>query len=171
MLEELIAGLGSFFLCANLGIAPELEPRLDHVLIFSRGSRGWLRISEGSFRYQPMRTGRSIISTAFSRSRTSARRGKWRNGAPLFLRISFYPRLLCDEALRSQFLARHTHVFPKQRLRRAPSPLSLQQPHVLPPTSNAGSLPTNASCRSCRGRWHRRGSERPPHAPCSLQFR
>lgn len=28
--EELIAELGSCFLCADLGIAPELEPRLDH---------------------------------------------------------------------------------------------------------------------------------------------
>jgi len=29
--EELIAELGSAFLCADLGIAPELEPRADHV--------------------------------------------------------------------------------------------------------------------------------------------
>lgn len=28
--EELIAELGSCFLCADLGIAPELEPRPDH---------------------------------------------------------------------------------------------------------------------------------------------
>ncbi|MBB3289187.1 antirestriction protein ArdC [Rhizobium sp. BK347] len=28
--EELIAELGSCFLCADLGVAPELEPRPDH---------------------------------------------------------------------------------------------------------------------------------------------
>lgn len=38
--EELIAELGSCFLCADLGIAPELEPRPDHASYLA----SWLRV-------------------------------------------------------------------------------------------------------------------------------
>lgn len=38
--EELIAELGSCFLCADLGIAPELEPRPDHAAYLQM----WLRV-------------------------------------------------------------------------------------------------------------------------------
>ncbi|AVH45654.1 ArdC family protein [Agrobacterium tumefaciens] len=38
--EELIAELGSCFLCADLGIAPELEPRPDHASYL----QSWLRV-------------------------------------------------------------------------------------------------------------------------------
>ena len=38
--EELIAELGSCFLCADLGIAPELEPRPDHASYV----RSWLDV-------------------------------------------------------------------------------------------------------------------------------
>ena len=38
--EEIIAELGSCFLCADLGIVPELEPRSDHVSYL----RSWLKI-------------------------------------------------------------------------------------------------------------------------------
>jgi antirestriction protein ArdC len=38
--EELIAELGSCFLCADLGIAPELEPRPDHASYLS----SWLKV-------------------------------------------------------------------------------------------------------------------------------
>lgn len=38
--EELIAELGSCFLCADLGIAPELEPRPDHASYLE----SWLRV-------------------------------------------------------------------------------------------------------------------------------
>ncbi len=39
--EELIAELGSCFLCADLGIVPELEPRPDHASYLA----AWLRFS------------------------------------------------------------------------------------------------------------------------------
>lgn len=38
--EELIAELGSCFLCADLGIVPELEPRPDHASYLD----SWLRV-------------------------------------------------------------------------------------------------------------------------------
>lgn len=38
--EELIAELGSCFLCADLGIAPELEPRPDHASYLG----SWLKV-------------------------------------------------------------------------------------------------------------------------------
>lgn len=38
--EELIAELGSCFLCADLGIAPELEPRPDHAAYL----QSWLKV-------------------------------------------------------------------------------------------------------------------------------
>ena len=38
--EELIAELGSCFLCADLGIAPELEPRPDHASYLAP----WLKV-------------------------------------------------------------------------------------------------------------------------------
>ncbi|NTE56460.1 antirestriction protein [Agrobacterium tumefaciens] len=38
--EELIAELGSCFLCADLGIAPELEPRPDHAAYL----QSWLSV-------------------------------------------------------------------------------------------------------------------------------
>lgn len=38
--EELIAELGSCFLCADLGIAPELEPRADHASYL----QSWLKV-------------------------------------------------------------------------------------------------------------------------------
>ncbi|MBY5376918.1 zincin-like metallopeptidase domain-containing protein, partial [Rhizobium leguminosarum] len=38
--EELIAELGSAFLCADLGIVPELEPRPDHAGYLD----GWLKV-------------------------------------------------------------------------------------------------------------------------------
>ena len=38
--EELIAELGSCFLCADLGIAPELEPRPDHASYLD----SWLKV-------------------------------------------------------------------------------------------------------------------------------
>ncbi len=38
--EELIAELGSCFLCADLGIAPELEPRSDHASYIG----SWLKV-------------------------------------------------------------------------------------------------------------------------------
>ena len=38
--EELIAELGSCFLCADLGIAPELEPRADHASYLA----SWLKV-------------------------------------------------------------------------------------------------------------------------------
>ncbi|MCV9999520.1 zincin-like metallopeptidase domain-containing protein [Pararhizobium sp. YC-54] len=38
--EELVAELGSCFLCADLGIAPELEPRPDHASYL----QSWLRV-------------------------------------------------------------------------------------------------------------------------------
>jgi antirestriction protein ArdC len=38
--EELIAELGSCFLCADLGIAPELEPRPDHASYLA----SWLKV-------------------------------------------------------------------------------------------------------------------------------
>lgn len=39
-LEELIAELGSCFLCADLGIAPELDPRPDHASYLA----SWLKV-------------------------------------------------------------------------------------------------------------------------------
>lgn len=44
--EELIAELGSCFLCADLGIAPELEPRPDHVSYLD----SWLKVLAGDKR-------------------------------------------------------------------------------------------------------------------------
>jgi antirestriction protein ArdC len=38
--EELIAELGSCFLCADLGIVPELEPRPDHASYL----HSWMRV-------------------------------------------------------------------------------------------------------------------------------
>ncbi|CDM60394.1 antirestriction protein (plasmid) [Rhizobium favelukesii] len=38
--EELIAELGSCFLCADLGIVPELEPRSDHASYLA----SWLKV-------------------------------------------------------------------------------------------------------------------------------
>jgi antirestriction protein ArdC len=38
--EELVAELGSCFLCADLGLAPELEPRPDH----ARYLGSWLKV-------------------------------------------------------------------------------------------------------------------------------
>ena len=45
--EELIAELGSVFLCADLGIAPELEPRPDHASYLS----SWLKILSNEKRF------------------------------------------------------------------------------------------------------------------------
>ncbi|KPF42618.1 ArdC family protein [Rhizobium sp. AAP43] len=44
--EELIAELGSCFLCADIGIVPELEPRPDHASYL----QSWLSIFEGDKR-------------------------------------------------------------------------------------------------------------------------
>lgn len=44
--EELIAELGSCFLCADLGIAPELEPRPDHASYL----QSWLKVLAGDKR-------------------------------------------------------------------------------------------------------------------------
>ncbi|CAN7702732.1 zincin-like metallopeptidase domain-containing protein (plasmid) [Aminobacter sp. NyZ550] len=44
--EELIAELGSCFLCADLGIAPELEPRADHASYLE----SWLKVLVGDKR-------------------------------------------------------------------------------------------------------------------------
>lgn len=44
--EELIAELGSCFLCADLGIAPELEPRPDHASYLA----SWLTVLSGDKR-------------------------------------------------------------------------------------------------------------------------
>ncbi len=44
--EELIAELGSAFLCADLGITPELEPRPDHASYID----GWLHVLRGDKR-------------------------------------------------------------------------------------------------------------------------
>ena len=44
--EELIAELGSCFLCADLGIVPELEPRPDHASYLD----GWLKVLAGDKR-------------------------------------------------------------------------------------------------------------------------
>ncbi|PDT34935.1 MULTISPECIES: ArdC family protein [Sinorhizobium] len=44
--EELIAELGSCFLCADLGIAPELEPRPDHASYLA----SWLKVLTGDRR-------------------------------------------------------------------------------------------------------------------------
>ncbi|MBB4571051.1 ArdC family protein [Rhizobium leucaenae] len=44
--EELIAELGSCFLCADLGIAPELEPRPDHASYL----QSWLTVLSGDKR-------------------------------------------------------------------------------------------------------------------------
>ena len=38
--EELVAELGSAFLCADLGIAPELQPRSDHASYIG----SWLKV-------------------------------------------------------------------------------------------------------------------------------
>uniref|UniRef100_UPI001EF80F9F zincin-like metallopeptidase domain-containing protein n=2 Tax=Pseudomonadota TaxID=1224 RepID=UPI001EF80F9F len=38
--EELVVELGSCFLCADLGIAPELEPRPDHASYL----QSWLKV-------------------------------------------------------------------------------------------------------------------------------
>ena len=45
--EELIAELGSVFLCADLGIAPELEPRPDHASYLA----SWLKVLAGDKRF------------------------------------------------------------------------------------------------------------------------
>lgn len=45
--EELIAELGSCFLCADLGIAPELEPRLDHASYLA----SWLEVLSNDRRF------------------------------------------------------------------------------------------------------------------------
>jgi antirestriction protein ArdC len=44
--EELIAELGSCFLCADLGIVPELEPRPDHASYLD----SWLKVLAGDKR-------------------------------------------------------------------------------------------------------------------------
>ncbi len=44
--EELIAELGSCFLCADLGIVPELEPRPDHASYLE----SWLKVLQGDKR-------------------------------------------------------------------------------------------------------------------------
>ncbi|MDN5925684.1 MAG: ArdC family protein [Hyphomicrobiales bacterium] len=44
--EELVAELGSCFLCADLGIVPELEPRSDHASYVE----SWLRVLQGDRR-------------------------------------------------------------------------------------------------------------------------
>ncbi|MBB3399330.1 zincin-like metallopeptidase domain-containing protein, partial [Rhizobium sp. BK060] len=44
--EELIAELGSCFLCADLGIVPELEPRPDHASYLA----SWLKVLAGDKR-------------------------------------------------------------------------------------------------------------------------
>jgi len=45
--EELVAELGSVFLCADLGIVPELEPRPDHASYLSN----WLSVLSNDKRY------------------------------------------------------------------------------------------------------------------------
>ena len=45
--EELIAELGSVFLCADLGIAPELEPRSDHASYLG----SWLKVLANDKRF------------------------------------------------------------------------------------------------------------------------
>lgn len=45
--EELIAELGSVFLCADLGIVPELEPRPDHVSYLA----SWLKVLSDDKRF------------------------------------------------------------------------------------------------------------------------
>jgi antirestriction protein ArdC len=45
--EELIAELGSVFICADLGIAPELEPRPDHASYLS----SWLKVLANDKRF------------------------------------------------------------------------------------------------------------------------
>lgn len=45
--EELIAELGSVFLCADLGIAPELEPRPDHASYLA----SWLKVLSNDKRF------------------------------------------------------------------------------------------------------------------------
>jgi antirestriction protein ArdC len=45
--EELIAELGSCFLCADLGIAPELEPRSDHASYLA----SWLEVLSNERRF------------------------------------------------------------------------------------------------------------------------
>jgi antirestriction protein ArdC len=41
--EELVADIGASFLCADLGIVPEMEPRLDHASYV----QSWLTVLEG----------------------------------------------------------------------------------------------------------------------------
>jgi antirestriction protein ArdC len=45
--EELIAELGSCFLCADLGIVPELEPRPDHASYV----KSWLEVLSNEKRF------------------------------------------------------------------------------------------------------------------------
>lgn len=45
--EELIAELGSVFLCADLGIVPELEPRPDHASYLA----SWLEVFSNDKRF------------------------------------------------------------------------------------------------------------------------
>ena len=45
--EELIAELGSCFLCADLGISPELEPRPDHASYLA----SWLEVLSSEKRF------------------------------------------------------------------------------------------------------------------------
>lgn len=45
--EELVAELGSVFLCADLGIVPELEPRPDHASYLSN----WLSVLSNDKRF------------------------------------------------------------------------------------------------------------------------
>ena len=55
--EGLVAELGSCFLCADLGLSPELEPRPDH----ARYLGSWLKVlGDDKRRYSPLRHMRSV---------------------------------------------------------------------------------------------------------------
>jgi antirestriction protein ArdC len=59
--EELIAEIGSVFLCADLGIAPELEPRPDHASYLA----SWLKVLSSDKRFIFSAAARAQKAAAF----------------------------------------------------------------------------------------------------------
>ena len=113
--EELIAELGSCFLCADLGVVPELEPRPDHASYLA----SWLsyRTTSASFSRPPhMRSVPSLPARPSTEGRR-ARGGGVMNVVPLDLHLHLLVLVSGDQAQRPR-----THAacrWPSPRIPRA----------------------------------------------------
>ncbi|MEA2853779.1 MAG: hypothetical protein QOE02_3798 [Rhodospirillaceae bacterium] len=113
--EELIAELGSRFLCADLGVVPELEPRPDHASYLA----SWLsyRTTSASFSRPPhMRSVPSLPARPSTEGRR-ARGGGVMNVVPLDLHLHLLVLVSGDQAQRPR--TRAACRWPSPRITRA----------------------------------------------------